>query len=117
MVEAIDAMEALQHIDWSDRAGLKATLAATMVKNARHEPAFDTVFEVYFAMDRRPSSTPSEEGPQVSPGGEAEGGQAGGGGGMDLDELVAAGELAEQIVGRMLPGKVHRAGPFRRRAS
>ncbi len=37
--------------------------------------------------------------------------------GVDLDELVRAGELAEQIVGRVLPGKVHRAGPFRRRAS
>ena len=37
--------------------------------------------------------------------------------GVDLDELVKAGELAEQIVGRVLPGKVHRAGPFRRRAS
>lgn len=37
--------------------------------------------------------------------------------GVDLDRLVAAGEIAEQIVGRRLPGKVHQAGPFRRRPS
>ncbi len=34
--------------------------------------------------------------------------------GVDLEALLAAGHLAEQIVGRPLPGKVHRAGPFRR---
>jgi len=37
--------------------------------------------------------------------------------GVDLDRLIKAGELAEQVVGRALPGKVHKAGPFRRRAS
>ena len=37
--------------------------------------------------------------------------------GVDLEQLIKAGELAEQVVGRVLPGKVHRAGPFRRRAS
>lgn len=34
--------------------------------------------------------------------------------GIDLEALIAAGNLAEAIVGRPLPGKVHRAGPFRR---
>lgn len=91
MVEAIDAMEALQHIDWSDRSGLKATLAATMVKNSRHEPAFETVFEVYFAIDRRPPVSTSPEESQGSPAAEGDDGQGGsGGGGMDLDELVEA---------------------------
>jgi hydroxymethylglutaryl-CoA lyase len=37
--------------------------------------------------------------------------------GIDLDRLIAAGEVAEQIVGRRLPGKVHQAGPFVRRPS
>jgi hydroxymethylglutaryl-CoA lyase len=37
--------------------------------------------------------------------------------GVDLDRLIAAGEVAEQIVGRRLPGKVHQAGPFARRPS
>lgn len=36
--------------------------------------------------------------------------------GVDLDRLIDAGNVAEQVVGRSLPGKVHRAGPFRVRA-
>ena len=35
--------------------------------------------------------------------------------GIDLDKLIAAGNVAEQVLGRPLPGKVHRAGPFRLR--
>jgi hydroxymethylglutaryl-CoA lyase len=35
--------------------------------------------------------------------------------GIDLDKLIAAGEVAEQVIGRPLPGKVHKAGPFRLR--
>ena len=37
--------------------------------------------------------------------------------GVDLDKLVAAGNIAEQVVGRPLPGKVHNAGVFCRRPS
>lgn len=35
--------------------------------------------------------------------------------GIDLDKLIAAGNVAEQVIGRPLPGKVHRAGPFKLR--
>jgi hydroxymethylglutaryl-CoA lyase len=35
--------------------------------------------------------------------------------GVDLDKLIEAGNVAEQVIGRPLPGKVHRAGPFRLR--
>jgi hydroxymethylglutaryl-CoA lyase len=35
--------------------------------------------------------------------------------GIDLDALLAAGNVAEQVIGRPLPGKVHKAGPFRLR--
>jgi hydroxymethylglutaryl-CoA lyase len=35
--------------------------------------------------------------------------------GVDLDRLIAAGNVAEQVIGRPLPGKVHKAGPFRLR--
>lgn len=35
--------------------------------------------------------------------------------GVDLDKLIAAGNVAEQVIGRPLPGKVHRAGPFKLR--
>jgi hydroxymethylglutaryl-CoA lyase len=37
--------------------------------------------------------------------------------GIDLDKLIEAGQLAEQVIGRPLPGKVHQAGPFRLRKS
>jgi hydroxymethylglutaryl-CoA lyase len=37
--------------------------------------------------------------------------------GIDLDLLVEAGRVAERVVGRALPGKVHQAGPPRVRAS
>jgi hydroxymethylglutaryl-CoA lyase len=35
--------------------------------------------------------------------------------GIDLDKLIEAGNVAEQVIGRPLPGKVHRAGAFRLR--
>ena len=35
--------------------------------------------------------------------------------GVDLAALIAAGQLAEQVIGRKLPGKVHQAGLFRPR--
>jgi hydroxymethylglutaryl-CoA lyase len=35
--------------------------------------------------------------------------------GLDLDKLIEAGKLAEKIIGRPLPGKVHQAGPALRR--
>src|SRR5262249_13791499 len=31
--------------------------------------------------------------------------------GVDLDKLIEAGNVAEHVIGRPLPGKVHRAGP------
>ena len=37
--------------------------------------------------------------------------------GVDLDKLIEAGNVAEQVIGRPLPGKVHRAGPLRIRAA
>ena len=46
MVEAIDAMQAVEHVDLSERPALKETLRATLIKNSRHEPAFETAFEV-----------------------------------------------------------------------
>src|SRR5688572_14421171 len=37
--------------------------------------------------------------------------------GVDLDLLIEAGRVAEVILGRKLPGKVHQAGPFRTRSA
>jgi uncharacterized protein len=50
MVETIDAMEALEVSEIGDRSALRETLRATLVKNLRHERAFDTAFDVYFSM-------------------------------------------------------------------
>jgi uncharacterized protein len=89
MVESIDAMEALRHVDLADRSALKATLGATMVKNARHEPAFDTVFEVFFAHSRAPLSGGAGESPEgaLAP---TWTGDGSGGGDMSLEDLMEA---------------------------
>lgn len=90
MVESIDAMDAIGHIDLGDRDSLKATLGATMVKNARHQPAFDTVFEVFFANRRLPAKPDDPEGssrPTWTGDGDASGG---GGGDMSAEELIEA---------------------------
>jgi uncharacterized protein with von Willebrand factor type A (vWA) domain len=89
MVEAIDAMEAMRHVDLGDRSALKEALRATMVKNSRHEAAFDTVFEVFFALRRPEAAEPTaDEAPRSQQAGSERPG-GGGGGGADLDELVA----------------------------
>ncbi|MDX2055384.1 MAG: hydroxymethylglutaryl-CoA lyase [Polyangiaceae bacterium] len=36
--------------------------------------------------------------------------------GVDLPKLIEAGNVAESVIGRRLPGKVHLAGPFERRS-
>ncbi len=50
MTEAIDAAEAVHHIPLEDRQALKYALAATLVKSSAHWKAFETAFEVYFAV-------------------------------------------------------------------
>src|SRR5665213_2327202 len=50
LTENLDAMEAIRHIPLEDREAFKYALAATLVKSNSHWRAFETVFEVYFAM-------------------------------------------------------------------
>ena len=50
LVEMMDAADALEHADLSSQEGLRAALAATMVKKARHRPAFDAAFDVFFGV-------------------------------------------------------------------
>ena len=50
LTENLDAMEAVKHIPLEDREAFKFALAATLVKNAAHWKAFETVFEVYFSL-------------------------------------------------------------------
>jgi uncharacterized protein with von Willebrand factor type A (vWA) domain len=50
LTEHLDAAEAVHHIPLEDREGLKYALAATLVKSSAHWRAFETAFEVYFAV-------------------------------------------------------------------
>jgi len=50
VTEEADAAEALGHLPLEDRQAVKFALAATLVKSANHWRAFDTAFEIYFAL-------------------------------------------------------------------
>jgi hypothetical protein len=50
LTEHLDAAEAIGHIPLEDRDGLKYALAATLVKSSSHWRAFETAFEVFFAV-------------------------------------------------------------------
>lgn len=62
MVEAIDGMRAVEVVEISDRVALRETLRATLIKNLRHERAFDTAFDVYFSMVPQSLSEPRDSG-------------------------------------------------------
>ncbi|HEX9643182.1 MAG TPA: VWA domain-containing protein [Acidimicrobiia bacterium] len=89
MVEAIDAADALRHVDLADREAVKAGLGATLVKNAHHYAAFETAFEVFFGL-AAPNDGDADETPPGS--GPASSGAEGGGSGSDaeVEALVEA---------------------------
>ena len=62
LTENLDAMEAVKHIPIEDRDAFKYALAATLVKNAQHWKAFETVFEVYFSLRGPEYNVLDEEG-------------------------------------------------------
>ncbi len=90
--ETVDSVEALRHVDISDREAFKAALAATLVKARGHYETFETLFEIFFAPrseqpwggSAEPSASPRraeldrEAGPPGSAG-------SGGGGSEPLD--------------------------------
>ncbi len=93
MVEAIDAAEALRHVDLADRDALRAALGATLVKNARHFEAFEVAFEVFFGL--RPRAAGDGEAAAAARDADASlvgaaGGGGGGAGELDDDVLAAA---------------------------
>lgn len=49
MSEHVDAARAMEAIDMGSRSLVKASLAATLVKDGEHMPVFNTAFEVYFS--------------------------------------------------------------------
>ncbi|HMK99429.1 MAG TPA: VWA domain-containing protein [Acidimicrobiales bacterium] len=102
MTEAVDAAEAVHHIPLEDRQALKYALAATMVKSSAHWKAFDTAFEVYFAI-RPPGATAEETGAAYGDEQGADGDEmaelsgAGRGRGGAGGQALSAEELAEML--------------------
>jgi hypothetical protein len=107
LTEHLDAAEAVHHIPLEDREGLKYALAATLVKSSSHWRAFETAFEVFFAVRSGAGSGGGGEGEDGEGGdelgqdgqgaGTGSGGQrgkgrswngAGGGEGMTPEELA-----------------------------
>jgi len=50
--EGIDALNAIEHVDMTQRAPFKAALATTLIKDEAQRPAFDTLFDLYFGTGR-----------------------------------------------------------------
>lgn len=84
MVEAMDAAAAIEHTDMADPEALRATLGATLVKNARHLDAFDVAFDVFFGLIREVDPLEPDAPGQASAGAE----DAGGGGSAGLFDAV-----------------------------
>ncbi|HEX9763195.1 MAG TPA: VWA domain-containing protein [Acidimicrobiia bacterium] len=95
MVETIDAMRALEAVEIADRTALRETLRATLVKNLRHERAFDTAFDVYFSTLPPPPTAETGEGRADSNPSHGQGGA--GDGDFDLDALIDS--LLEAMAG------------------
>ena len=91
MVEAIDAMQAVEAIDLSEKVALRETLRATLVKNLRHERAFDTAFDVYFSTAPSPARYEEADTPEFESGTDGRGPDSGEGRGeFDLEGLIQA---------------------------
>jgi uncharacterized protein len=97
MSEHVDAARAVEVIDLGDRSLLRATLAATLVKDGDHLPVFYNAFDVYFSIrswdgteDLLGEELTSPEDRDGAPGANGQGprGRGGGGGSMSAAELA-----------------------------
>ncbi len=66
MVEVLDAIAALGHVDLADRAQFRAALAMTLVKRAEDRQAFEVLFDVCFPLTPG-SGAAGQAGPGGSP--------------------------------------------------
>jgi len=110
LTEHLDAAEAVKHIPLEDREALKYALAATLVKSSSHWRAFETAFEVYFAVrtggrggaegedDGLEGEEPDGEQPSGQGGAQGKRSWQGGGGG----EGMTPEELAEMLFKSLL---------------
>ena len=105
MTEAVDAAEAVHHIPLEDRQALKYALASTLVKSSAHWKAFETAFEVYFAV-RGPHAGADDDtvAHEVGDAGEQEpnGAAAGRGRGAGGGEPLSGEELSEMLFKALL---------------
>jgi hypothetical protein len=85
MVEVVDAYTCLGHIDLLDREALRAALAATLVKRAQDQHAFEVLFDVCFPLAGHGVRAGAGEAGNGAPGGEGDAG-AGAAGTGALDE-------------------------------
>src|SRR2546422_2990866 len=79
MVETLDAAECIARIDLANRAELKASLATTLVKRAEHRAAFESLFDIYFALHREQLEAVTTSLDRAGDGAEAGEGQPDGG--------------------------------------
>jgi uncharacterized protein with von Willebrand factor type A (vWA) domain len=99
MTEHIDAGRAMTLIDLSDKALVRSTLAATLVKDGDHLPVFNAAFDVFFATRREDG----EDGPETGEGSlddaddEATGAQRGPGRPMGMGGGSATSMSAEEL--------------------
>ena len=106
MVEAIDGMKAVETIDLGEKIALRETLRATLIKNLRHERAFDTAFDVYFSNVPAPLEPDDPENAEDLPPSMPGRGQGGEETEFDLDGLLEA--LLDALAG--LDGESLRRG-------
>ena len=111
MSEHVDAARAVGVINLGDRSLLRATLAATLVKDGDHLPVFNTAFDVYFSIRSWESAETLlgdldvEKGESDGASGASGPGQSRGQGGADSS--MSAQELAELLFRALLDGDVN----------
>jgi uncharacterized protein len=70
--EDLDALRALAHVPMEDKEAFRAALATTMIKSDAHRPAFDTLFDLYFATGRGPEALDRQDEQDGTPGSDDE---------------------------------------------
>jgi uncharacterized protein len=109
MSEHVDAARAVEVIDLGDRSLLRATLAATLVKDGDHLPVYYNAFDVYFSIrswdgteDLLGDELTSPEDREGAPGANGQGPRGRGGGGGSM----SAAELAEMLFRALRDGDI-----------
>ena len=97
MVEAIDAADALRHVDLSRPEAVESALAATLVKHAEHVVPFRVAFEVFFGKGTPPDGAEPDAEGDGHPRREGGSGGTGGGGSGGDDPAALAAAIADAL--------------------